>query len=88
MVPHVDPGHGDGEERELGEPVRPVGELDEGTADAQGEPLEIEVVEPAQVVLDRDDSLGVRQRDGRAAVGEPAGQLVGKRKAGPERELL
>ena len=88
VVPHVDPGHGDGEERELGEPVRPVGELDEGTADAQGEPLEIEVVEPAQVVLDRDDSLRVRQREGRAAVGEPAGQLVGKRKAGPERELL
>ena len=87
-MPQVDPGHGGGEERELGEPVRPVGELDERAADAQRQALEIEIVEPAQPVLDRDDSLRVRQRDGRAAVGEPAGQLVGKRKAGPERELL
>jgi hypothetical protein len=86
-VPQVHPEHDRCNDRELSEPVRPVGSVHDRGARREHPPLQVKFWEAAQPLLDPDDATGIPERLGWATVGEAASGLIAETEPGPDRHL-
>ena len=87
MANEIDRGERDDHDEELGEPVGPVGEMQDDSRAVQDGLLKIVLDEQVEVALDADDDLAVRDRRPPVARNGPADGLVGGGEAGPQRGL-